>query len=154
MYVLAPLCERVLVVEHDSQVRTLLTTLLHQEGYLPEEAGSLEEALEKVATCVYDLVVTDLFTGSVQPHLDAARRLQQHCRPTPVGIITGWRIDQADVERAGFAFAIQKPFDLDAVLQRIAECLNHPFIPEDQQAQVIRRYAVPKLNPWSLSHLR
>lgn len=154
MYVLAPLCERVLVVEHDSQVRTLLTTLLQQEGYLPDEAGSLEEALEKVDTRVYDLVVTDLFAGSAQPHLDTARRLQQHCRPTPVGIITGWRIDQADAEHAGFAFAIQKPFDLDAVLQCIAECLNRSFTPEEQQAPVIRRYAVPKLNPWSLSHLR
>ncbi len=131
---------RILIAEHDHQLRGLLETMLHLEGYEVDGTATLEEAFEKVDQNLYSLVLTDLFTSTTQPQLDAARQLQQRCRPTPVGIVTGWRIDQGEVKRGGFAFAIQKPFDIDDVLQRIADHLNTSFTPEEyQQTQIIRR---------------
>lgn len=132
---------RILIVERDRQIRTLLATLLQFHGYESEEAATLEEALERVDGYLYDFVLTDLFGTTTQPRLEAVKHLQQRCHPTPVGILTGWQINQDEVERAGFAFALQKPFDLDVVLHRIAGYLNAAFTPEQQQqAQVIRRY--------------
>jgi two-component system, OmpR family, response regulator VicR len=132
---------RILIAEDDHSIVELLTTLLHTEGYETDEVATLHAAQERIEENVYDLVVADFFTRDNQPpQLLDAQQLQQRFHPTPVGIITGWRVDQNLAKRAGFAFLLEKPFDLDELLQRIAACLDPPFTPEQAQlAHVIRR---------------
>jgi CheY-like chemotaxis protein len=131
---------RLLIVEHDPSQQLLLTSLLQGEGYQTEAVSTLEAALGKVDQQLYDAVLTDLFwpappkPGS-SAHLHGVQRLRRRCHPTPVGLITGWSIDLEAVERAGFAFALHKPFDLDVVLQRIADRVNAPFTLEHQQQE-------------------
>lgn len=132
--------QRILIAEHDRQVRELLATLLHMEGYEPDQAETLEDALEKVDSQLYHVVLTDLFRLPNQPRLSTAQRLQQRCHPTPVGILTGWQVDQDEAKQAGFAFVLPKPFNIDELLERIAAQFNPPFSPaEEQQARIIRR---------------
>jgi len=132
---------RILIAEGDHQIRALLTEVLHLEGYETDGAATLDAALTKVDEHLYDLVLTDLFGPSPIPPLDSIRRLQERCHPIPVGILTGWSVDQDEIERAGFAFAMPKPFDIDVILQKIASSLNPPFtLAQQQQAQLIRHY--------------
>lgn len=132
---------RILIAEEDHQIRDLLTQLLHLEGYETDEAATLDAALTKVDEHIYDVVLTDLFGPVPKPSLDGIRRLQEHCHPIPVGILTGWGVDQEEIERAGFAFVMPKPFDIDVVLRKVADLLNPAFTPaQHQQAQLIRRY--------------
>lgn len=132
---------RILIAEHDSSIRELVATLLHSEGYETDEAATLQEALERVEANAYDLVLSDLLVPHMQPPtLLNIKQLQQRCHPTPVGIVTGWRIEPQAVSNARFAFFLEKPFDLEVLLQRIADRLNPPFTTEQaQQAHAIRR---------------
>ena len=133
--------QRILVAEQEGSVRELMSTLLHLEGYETDEATTLHEAVERLEENSYDLVVADLLTASHQPpSLLNVQQLQQRCHPIPVGIVTGWQIDHEAAKRAGFAFLLGKPFDLDELLQCIADHLNPPFTAEQaQQADLIRR---------------
>src|SRR5689334_18108653 len=115
----APPPPRILVVEHDPSLSDLLVATLRLGHYTPDVAASLEEAHGKVDQELYDLVLTDLFSP-FPPQLEAIEPLQQHCFPTPIGIVSGWRIGRAEAERAGFAFVVEKPFELDALLDQIA----------------------------------
>ena len=132
---------RILIAEQDHSIRDLITTLLHSEGYETDEATTLPEALERIEENAYDLVLADLLTTKMQPPtLVHVQQLRQRCHPTPVGVVTGWRIEPKAARHAGFAFFLEKPFDLDVLLQRIAGSLNPPFTAEQaQHAQVIRR---------------
>jgi CheY-like chemotaxis protein len=137
----APGSYRILVAEQDHQIRELLIQLLHLEGYETDEAATLDGALAKVDESSYDLVLTDLFAPPPTLHLEGINQLQARCRPIPVGILTGWRVDKSEIERAGIAFVMAKPFDIDVLLQQIADRLNPRFTPEQQQqANLVRRY--------------
>lgn len=132
--------QRILIVEQNRSIRDLLHIFLQEEGYEAERAASLAEAFDKVNEHLFDLVIMDPIVLPDQPRLAAAHRLKEECQPTPVGIITAWPIPQEEVERAGFAFLVHKPFSMEDLLQRIADHLNQPFTPEQQQqARVIRR---------------
>ncbi|MGB7630798.1 MAG: sigma-54 dependent transcriptional regulator [Candidatus Deferrimicrobium sp.] len=50
----------ILVVDDDKMMRSFLSTVLGEEGYAVEEAGSGKQALEKLHRSEFDLVVTDL----------------------------------------------------------------------------------------------
>ncbi|HEU5367836.1 MAG TPA: response regulator, partial [Ktedonobacterales bacterium] len=132
---------RILIAEQDHSIRDLINTLLHSEGYETDEATTLPEALECIEENAYDLVLADLLTTSTQPPtLVHVRQLQQRCHPTPVGVVTGWHIEPRAAKHPEFAFFLEKPFDLDVLLQRIAGSLNPPFTAEQaQHAQLIRR---------------
>src|SRR5215813_4140981 len=105
---------RILVVEPDPSISDLLGALLRLGHYTPDIAASLEEAQNKVDQELYDLVLTDLFSP-FPPRLEAIKPLQHRCFPTPIGIVSGWRVGQAEAIRAGFAFVLEKPFELDAL---------------------------------------
>ncbi len=50
----------ILVVDDDEMMRSFLSTILREEGYVVEEAGSGKQALENLHRSEFDLVVTDL----------------------------------------------------------------------------------------------
>ncbi len=50
----------ILVVDDDEMMRSFLSTVLREEGYVVEEAGSGKQALENLHRSEFDLVVTDL----------------------------------------------------------------------------------------------
>lgn len=145
MSTLAP-ARHILIVEEDHQLGDMLADMLQMEGYQTDRAATLKAALSKINEQLYDFVLTDLLTHTPPPrdgraYLNTVQQLRQQCHPVPVGILTGWSVDLNAAERAGFAFAFQKPYDIDAVLRRIADHLNAPFTPEQQQqAQILRSY--------------
>lgn len=131
----------ILVAEPDYPLGDMLTTMLRLERYDADVALTLEDALAKVDTSLYNLVLTDLFITRPPIHLDNALRLQGGCYPTPVGILTAWPVSPDEAKRGEFAFVLPKPFDIHVLLERIGSLLNPPFIAEQQQqAQIIQRY--------------
>ena len=50
----------IMVVDDDKMMRSFLSTILREEGYAVEEAGSGGQALENLRRSEFDLVVTDL----------------------------------------------------------------------------------------------
>jgi ketosteroid isomerase-like protein len=132
---------RLLLVEHDTAVRDLLQVFLTREGYAVALASTPPEALGLLEEQTFHLILTDLFKTIEQDPFHAVELLRDRAHPIPVGLITGWKVEEEEVKQRGFACLMYKPFDLDDLLTKVAACLNSPFSPErTRQAQVVQAY--------------
>lgn len=132
---------RLLIVEDDGDTRDILATILREEGYEVFLAASPKEAMTLLEQQVFHFVLTDLFASAPDELLRSVAPLRAQAQPTPVGLLTGWKVSAEEVRRGGFACLIRKPFDLDDLLEAIAACLRIPLSPEQQrQAETVERF--------------
>jgi DNA-binding NtrC family response regulator len=109
-----------LVVEDDSSVRNTLITFLELEGYAVDAVATTREAIERLDTRSYPMVISDIYLDE-KTGLDvlyAARRSNPECA---VILMTG-RGSMETVMKAteGGAFDyVAKPFQLDDLLSTI-----------------------------------
>lgn len=111
----------ILLVEDDADIRELLVTLLRLAGFSPTACGSAEQALEQLREQAFDLVLTDY----ALPNRTGGWLLQQASEEglldaTPAMVVTA-HPSPADV--GGFEI-IQKPFDLDQLVERVRRRLE------------------------------
>ena len=117
---------RVLVVDDDAEIRTLLSRHLRRLGYTVEEAGDGEEALALVGKVVPDVVVTDM----AMPCLDGLGLLQglrTRDPDLPVIVLTGHgSFDNAiQAMREGMLFDyLLKPLEDLVLLESIKTALG------------------------------
>jgi DNA-binding response OmpR family regulator len=118
---------RVLVVEDDAHLVTLLTELLRYEGHETEVATDGLVGLLKVRTAAVDLVLLDV----MMPDVDGTRLLRQLLEehdgtlPVPILVVTG-SPDGARTCRdlLGDDRVLDKPFDPAELLARVAGILG------------------------------
>jgi DNA-binding NtrC family response regulator len=80
---------RALLVDDDENQRTALAAMIGSFGITPLTAADGEEAIDKLASCDVDVIVTDL----VMPGMDGfglLRHLAQHGNATPTIVVTGF----------------------------------------------------------------
>jgi len=119
---------RILVVDDEDSLRTLLRTNLEEHGYEVIEASNGAEALDKVALDTPDLVLLD----SMMPELDGYEVLAQirsvsRFKNLPVIMLTA-KTAEADRVKAFTAGAndfVPKPFYLGELLARIRSLLTN-----------------------------
>ncbi len=110
---------RLLVVEEERETAEVLQAVLEHGGYLVDEAGSGEEALERVRNGEYDIIILDLRQAE-------ERTLLQHIRTegtqAPVLLLAS---DSAlpGADRNGEAEYLPKPFDREELLARVRSLL-------------------------------
>jgi DNA-binding response OmpR family regulator len=112
---------RVLVVDDDPHVGTLVRDVLSTLGYAVKHVLGGVEALELVAVFEPDLVLLDLLMPGMSG-VEVLGHLRRDHRPLPVVILSG-NTDIALARRTlgnGAFDYIQKPFDI-AVLARVVE---------------------------------
>ena len=112
---------RVVVIEDDPDVRNLVqATLQFTAGWEVTTTADGAEGIEAVRRLRPDAVVVDLMMPGMDGY-EVCRRLSEH--PDTVGIplvlFTGIRPDDAQVEAAGAAGVICKPFEPDKLACRI-----------------------------------
>jgi PAS domain S-box-containing protein len=113
----------VLVVDDDAGLAQLLEAVLVEEGYRCFIRPSLAAAVALLQTERVALVITDSFSATAAGVLAATAPLRAAAGGTPVLLVTGYSLDEAAVQAAGFAGLLGKPFDLDALLAHIARLL-------------------------------
>src|SRR5215472_14652272 len=90
-----PVPPRVLVVDDDPQEQLALSAMISALGYAVETAGDGEEALEKLGSAPFDVILVDL----VMPRMDGfelLRNLFERGDLTPSVVLTGFgSIDHA-----------------------------------------------------------
>lgn len=114
----------VLVVDDEINLRRVLCAQLSQAGWETGQAGSGEEALERVRQEDPDLVLTDLRMPGMDG-LELLARLRRDFPEVPVVMLTAFgSIDTAveAMKRGAFDF-LTKPFDKDKVVQTIHKAL-------------------------------
>jgi|SRR5215468_8300468 len=106
---------RILVVEDDPELGPLMAEALTLKGHEVDMAVSGREALERIAACPYDLIVSDLW----MPELDGVGLFRELARRRPtllrrMGFVTSM-MDSPQYQRflADTAVPVlHKPFDL------------------------------------------
>ena len=106
---------RILVVEDEQAIRLALNGLLRREGYEVELAEDGEEAIEKLQSQVFDMVLTDLALGRGASGMEVLKTAKEIRPETAVVMITAHGSEKIAVEamKAGAEDYVPKPFDND-----------------------------------------
>lgn len=115
---------RLLIVDDDEKVRLVIKSYAESAGYLTDEASDGAEAVEKVATGIYDLVTMDI----VMPQMDGFSVCGQIRRFSKVPIIfVSGLSKQQDKIRAfelGADDYVVKPFSPRELMMRVNAVLK------------------------------
>ncbi len=122
----------ILVVEDDPPLARLIEALLETEGYRVRCVADGQAALEAVRAERPALVLLDV----TLPKLDGwevLARLRAEACPPPVVLLTGQTRAAGRAESAGAAAAVLKPFDIEELLQVVAQLVRQQATDERQQ---------------------
>lgn len=123
----APSAPTILVIEDYPDTRELLSTLLQTRGYNVIEAEDGLEGLLKASGLYPDLIIMDLSLPEMDG-VEAARRI--HASPKlsriPIIVVSAYLIGEvkADIRSVGCVAAFAKPFDTEALLEKVAITLQ------------------------------
>ncbi|WP_126174610.1 response regulator [Altericroceibacterium xinjiangense] len=134
---------RLLVVDDDSGIRTLVSEFLGQHGYQVDVAGDAAEMRSKLAAADYDLVVLDVMMPN-EDGLHALKRLQADGGP-PVIMLSamGSEVDRIIGLELGADDYLPKPCSPRELLARVRTVLRRQLRSEanprpDQAASELR----------------
>ncbi len=121
----------VLIVENESNMRTVLCALLRRDGHTILEAGHGKEALAKLKDCRVDAVLTDLN----MPHmngLELLAEMKKTYRDIPVVLLTAHGSIGSAVEalKQGAFDYLTKPFDPDEIRQVMDKAVRSRVLQE------------------------
>jgi len=104
---------RILVVDDEDQVVQIFQDLLTQQGYEVVSCGNGEDAIQKVTSQKFDLVLTDINLPGTDG-LEVVRAAKAADKDTCVILITGYASTTTAIDalRQGAYDYITKPFDL------------------------------------------
>ncbi len=117
--------KRLLIVDDELAIVEALQDILSVEGYDVATAFNGAEGLHRMAEAKPDLVLLDLMMP-VMDGREMLRRMREDggLRDIPVVVMSAGRI--SDEERRSSARFLAKPFELDVLLDTIAELLAPP----------------------------
>lgn len=112
---------QILVVDDDSQLREAIVDTLMLTGYACIEAGSGEEALERLAKSKVDMVISDVQMGGMDGHT-LLRSINEKYPQLPVLLMTAYaNIDGAvTAMRDGAIDYLAKPFAPEVLLNQVS----------------------------------
>jgi DNA-binding response OmpR family regulator len=123
---------RILLVEDEQVLATVLKRGLEEHGYAVDLAGDGEEALAFASTEPYDLVVLDVMLPEVDG-FTVCRRLRTDARNMPVLMLTA--LDSVENRVAGLDSGaddyLAKPFDPRELLARVRALLRREQVQRD-----------------------
>lgn len=128
--------KHILVVDDEPSLRKALKLSLEQEGFLVSLATDGQEALKKIHTGIFDLVILDLMLPEVDG-LTVCREIRKTMK-TPIVMLTA---KDSDIDKIlgleiGADDYVTKPFSTRELIARIRAVLrrvdawNHPDAPE------------------------
>jgi DNA-binding NtrC family response regulator len=116
---------RILVIDDDENIRSVLTAILEDEGYTVETADTAKKGIEKSEKEFYNLALIDVRLPDMEGTELLAKIRETKPKMRKI-IVTGYPTLQnavAAVNKGADAF-IMKPFDVDKILQTIKEQLQ------------------------------
>lgn len=122
-----PESAKILVVDDNSVNRDMLQRRLEREGYVVETAENGKQALEKVKTEKFDLVLLDILMPEMDGY-DVLRSLKESREYRDIPVIMLTAVHEAESVRScidmGAADYLLKPFNTMLLKARIASVLN------------------------------
>jgi DNA-binding response OmpR family regulator len=116
--------KRVLVVDDDDAIRTLLFTVLRRRGFQVDTARHGAEALERYSKCRYALLLLDL----MMPRMSGYEVLEEMERRTPderpIIIVLTAGTEPRHLGSDLVTATLRKPFDIEVLADTISACLS------------------------------
>ena len=139
---------KVLVVDDERSIRRTLREILLFENYEVEEAEDGQEAVTKVETTQYDVIIMDIKMPKLDG-LEALERIQNIAPDTPVIMISGHgTIETAvDAVKKGAFDYISKPPDLNRLLITVRNALDKSSLMQETKTlkKKINKLRVPPI---------
>jgi putative nucleotidyltransferase with HDIG domain len=130
----APKVARILVVDDEKPVRTMLATALERQGYTVEQASGGREALEALELNNFNLVLTDIVMNDVNgiALLERIHALQPNLPVVMVTAVHDISIAIDSMRRGAYDYLL-KPFERDQLLSTVERALSHRQALEETQ---------------------
>jgi two-component system, NtrC family, response regulator PilR len=136
--------KHLLIVDDEAPLREAIAERLGDHGFVVEQAGSGEEAMERLSAFAFDVLITDLRLPGIDGRkvLDAA--IERY--PDIIGIvITGFGTvkDAVDAIKQGASDFITKPFQFDALLHVLRSAMEQRRLRSENaylRSQLEQRY--------------
>jgi CheY-like chemotaxis protein len=123
---------RILVVDDDQVMVSLLQTLLQLDGFEVTGAHPHESVVEAARTSQPDLILMDVFLrGSDGLAILSQLKTDPDLAGTPVVMCSGMDVSEECMQRGAHAF-LTKPYAPDHLLDTIRACLAEPGSPKGQ----------------------
>lgn len=117
--------ETILVVDDEEQIRGTLRGVLADEGFTVLEAENGRTALELLATAAPRLAIVDIWMPEIDG-VELVQRMRRRAPDVPIIVISGHGTIETAVRviRSGAFDFLEKPFELDALLQIVNRALG------------------------------
>ena len=129
---------RVLVVDDDPEILALLMDAVETAGYEVDHAVNGQDALERIAEHVPDLILTDIMMPVMDGWQFVERcRQRAECRGVPILVLSAFLEQPGTAERLStfrVARSRAKPFDIDDLLADIHAAIGEPGSSAAQRA--------------------
>lgn len=133
---------RILIVDDNPEIREVVTILLEGEGFTTEEAGDGEEAIEKIRSASYDLILLDV----MMPGLNGYQTCVEIRKTTNAPILFLSARSQVEDKTMGFLSGgddyLPKPFSYQELLGRVKALVRRYQVyqgkPEVQKQQGLK----------------
>lgn len=117
---------KVLVVDDDQPTRDLIVDVLEDEGYVVHATDTASHTLSAVETKHYDIILLDLRMPGIDG-VELFHILYKRALVTmPIILMTADNKSLQELLAQGVKFILFKPFDLNTLLNCIAEALRSP----------------------------
>jgi two-component system, OmpR family, phosphate regulon response regulator PhoB len=110
----------VLVVDDDAPILTLMKNILREFGFETRLASTGQAALQSVREQTPDLILIDKnMPGMGGAEVIKAIRSEAGLAHLPILILSGEPVDREELARLGATAAVQKPFDVPSLVEKI-----------------------------------
>jgi two-component system OmpR family response regulator len=118
---------RVLVVDDELNIAELVSMALRYEGFAVETAGTGRRALDLAAGFRPDVLILDVMLPFLDGWsvLDSIRDMPEDRQPKVILVSAAAGVaDRAQAENLRVESFLAKPFDMDELLQVVADCVR------------------------------
>jgi CheY-like chemotaxis protein len=115
--------KRILIVDDDDAIRALVMTVLRRRGYGLDAARNGVEALEKLATCRYALVVLDLMMPRLSGYGVLDHLAKQPAVSRPLVLVFTAGLEPKPFDNSFVVGTMHKPFDIQLLIDTVTGCL-------------------------------
>lgn len=115
---------RILVVDDDAQIRTLVKSVLERAGFEVTGARDGREAISLLTSGDYDVILLDV----IMPKLDGLGVVDELRRANSPALAHTYLLSGGDSDRLrGLPVrgVITKPFDISALIAETKDCIGH-----------------------------
>jgi CheY-like chemotaxis protein len=135
---------RILLVDDDVAVLLTLKAVLEQNEFTVETATSAAEAIEKLASGIYQMVITDAHMENENAGFEVVRAARRQAYNPATALLTAYPPQDDDWKRDGMQSLLVKPVGTEDLLRQIEALL---VLREDARHENERLLPQPSRTP-------